>query len=279
MKLETLLVSEDSSGVVTVTLNRPAKRNAMNPLLHYEMDALLGELEVRGDVRVLVLTGAGEAFCAGMDLKEYFLENRDQPQEMERLRAVSQHWRARRLRLFPAPTIAMVNGYCIGGGISLVAACDIAIAADDAVFNLSEVNFGQIPAGPVSRALSEIVDLRDAMYFILTGEPFDGRRAEQMRLVTRSVPHADLYDTVARLAASLADKNPHALRLSKELYLHSRTMDWEAALNYANAKVHQLTAVSKGDWIDRGIPGFLRGDYRPGLGAVQAPSRPPESTE
>ena len=269
MNFETLLVEQDSSGVVTITLNRPDKRNAMNPQLHYEMDSLLADLEQRSDVRALVLTGAGEAFCAGMDLKEYFLENRDQPLVMERLRAVSQHWRARRLRLFPAPTIAMVNGFCIGGGISLVAACDIAIADEKAVFNLSEVNFGQIPAGPVSRALADIVDLRDAMYYILTGEPFDGTQAAKMRLVTRAVPGPELRSTVATLAKSLAGKNPHALRLSKELYLHSRTMDWEAALNYANAKVHQLTAVSNGDWIDKGIPGFLRGEYRPGLGAVQ----------
>jgi feruloyl-CoA hydratase/lyase len=271
MTFETILVDEDPSGVVTITLNRPEKRNAMNPQLHYEMDALLADLEQRSDVRALILTGAGDAFCAGMDLKEYFLENRDQPQTMDRLRAVSQHWRARRLRLFPAPTIAMVNGFCIGGGISLVAACDIAIADEAAVFNLSEVNFGQIPAGPVSRALADIVDLRDAMYYILTGEPFDGVEAAKMRLVTRAVPGAELRSTVATLAQTLAGKNPHALRLSKELYLHSRTMDWEAALNFANAKVHQLTAMSNGEWIDKGIPGFLRGEYRPGLGAVQAP--------
>jgi trans-feruloyl-CoA hydratase/vanillin synthase len=271
MTFETILVDEDASGVVTITLNRPDKRNAMNPQLHYEMDALLADLEQRSDVRALILTGAGDAFCAGMDLKEYFLENRDQPQAMDRLRAVSQQWRARRLRLFPAPTIAMVNGFCIGGGISLVAACDIAIADEAAVFNLSEVNFGQIPAGPVSRALADIVDLRDAMYYILTGEPFDGVEAAKMRLVTRAVPGAELRSTVAALAQTLAAKNPHALRLSKELYLHSRTMDWEAALNFANAKVHQLTAVSNGEWIDKGIPGFLRGEYRPGLGAVQAP--------
>jgi trans-feruloyl-CoA hydratase/vanillin synthase len=265
--LETLLV-DVTEGVATVTLNRPNKRNAMNPKLHLEMDALLTELEDRGDIRVLILTGAGEAFSAGMDLKEYFLENKDDPHSMARLRALSQDWRARKLRLFSAPTIAMIHGYCIGGAISLVAACDIAIAADDASFSLSEVNFGQVPAGPVSRILSETIDRRDALYYILTGESFDGQRAADMKLVTRSVPREELAATVKALADLLRAKSPQALRLSKQLYLHSRGMDWDAALDYANAKVSELTLQSEGQWLEQGIPSFLRGEFRPGLGAA-----------
>jgi trans-feruloyl-CoA hydratase/vanillin synthase len=190
---------------------------------------------------------------------------------MDRLRALSQDWRARKLRLFSAPTIAMVNGFCIGGGISLVAACDIAIAADDAIFSLSEVNFGQIPAGPVSRMLSEVADQRAAIYYILTGETFDGRQAAEMRLVTRSVRRDALQSTVDRLVETLRAKNPYALRLSKQLYLHGKDMDWEAALNFANAKVRELTVLSDGEWIDQGIPSFLRGDFRPGLGTTDQP--------
>jgi trans-feruloyl-CoA hydratase/vanillin synthase len=277
MDFETLLVDDDD-GIVTVTLNRPTKRNAMNPVLHREMDSLLSTLEARGDVRVLIITGAGEAFCAGMDLKEYFLDQKDSPEAMDRLRTLSQQWRSRKLRLFPAPTIAMINGYCIGGGISIATGCDLAIAADEAQFSLSEVNFGQIPAGPVARGLSDFLGQRDALYFLLTGEAFDGRRAAEMRLINKSVPLDALAATVKSLAETLKSKNPVALRLAKQLYLHSQDMDWDAALSYANAKVRELTALTKGEWIEQGIPRFLKGEYRPGHGST-APAEDDPPTE
>lgn len=264
MTYETLLVDRDG-GVTTVTLNRPAKKNAMNPTLHREMHDALTRLADDETTRVLVVTGAGEAFSAGMDLKEYFYDLKDRPHEVDRIRVISQEWRDRKLRLFPAPTIAMVNGYCFGGALPIVASCDLALAAEEATFGLSEVNFRGIPAGPVAWAMGAVLHPRDALWYMLTGEPFDGRRAAEMRLVNKAVPRARLEAETRALAASLATKDRYALKLTKELFRHSRGMEMDAALAFANAKVRELTYLQQGAWIEEGIGKFLAGEYRPGL--------------
>jgi trans-feruloyl-CoA hydratase/vanillin synthase len=264
MTYETLLVAR-AEGVTTVTLNRPAKKNAMNPTLHREMHDALTRLAEDDDTRVLIVTGAGEAFSAGMDLKEYFYDLKDRPREVDRIRVISQEWRDRKLRLFPAPTIAMVNGYCFGGAMPIVASCDLALAAEEATFGLSEVNFAGIPAGPVAKAMSEVLHPRDALWYMLTGEPFDGRRAAEIRLVNKAVPRTQLEAETRRLAHALAQKDRYALKLTKELFRHSRGMEVDAALAFANAKVRELTYLQNGAWIDEGIGRFLKGEYRPGL--------------
>src|SRR2546425_7697048 len=121
---ETILVDRQDS-VVTVTLNRPKKKNAMNPALHNEMVELLTELKFDKDLRVLIITGAGDSFSAGEDLKEFFYDQTDRMQ-FERLLEKSLEWRVRILRSFPVPTIAAINGFCFGGAFSIVSGCDIA---------------------------------------------------------------------------------------------------------------------------------------------------------
>src|SRR5204863_7056355 len=140
-KYETVLI-EKQDGITWLIMNRPDKRNAMSPQLHLEMDDALAELAVDPQTQVLVLTGAGEAFCAGQDIKLYFRANDDSPAERAKARHASNQWRWQRLSTFPQPTIAMVNGYCFGGGFTQVCACDLALAADEALFGLSEVNWG-----------------------------------------------------------------------------------------------------------------------------------------
>ena len=116
--------------IAWVFLNRPEKRNAMSPALNREMLEVLDALEIDDRCEILVLTGAGEAFTAGMDLKEYFREvDTATPVEAMRVRRDSMAWQWRRLRFFPKPTIAMVNGWCFGGGFTPLVSCDIAIAA------------------------------------------------------------------------------------------------------------------------------------------------------
>ncbi|MDQ7827881.1 MAG: p-hydroxycinnamoyl CoA hydratase/lyase [Armatimonadota bacterium] len=279
-RYETILVRDDD-GIVTVTFNRPEKKNAMNPTLHREMHAALTALAADDRVRVLVITGAGDAFSAGMDLKEYFYDLKDRPREVDRNRVISQEWRDRKLRLFPAPTIAMVNGYCFGGALPVVAACDLALAAEEALFGLSEVNFKGIPAGPVAMAMGRVLHPRDALWHMLLGEPFDGRRAAELKLVNRAVPRAQLAAETYAVAAALRAKDPHALRLTKELFRHSLGMDPDAALAFANAKVRELTYLQQGGWIEEGIGAFLAGRSRPGLGAEGVASDPdaiPSST-
>ncbi len=123
---------EKTGGVALVSFNRPEKKNAMNPQLHEDMTAALEELRYDDEARVLVITGAGDAFCAGMDLKEVFHALKDQPARYDRVIRLATEWRGRTLRYFPKPTIAMVNGYCFGGAFSIVEGCDLAIAAEEA---------------------------------------------------------------------------------------------------------------------------------------------------
>ena len=123
---------EKEGAVTTVVLNRPEKRNAMNPLMHREMIDVLTEVERDREARVLVVTGAPPAFCSGMDLKEYFHDVDDADAERHINRRISNEWCDRMLRMFPKPTIAMVNGHCFGGAFTIVASCDFALASDDA---------------------------------------------------------------------------------------------------------------------------------------------------
>ncbi len=109
---------ENEDGIAWLIMNRPEKRNAMNPRMHYEMDRALPELEADPAVKAVILTGAGEAYCAGQDLKEYFRALDGDPAERRRASEASERWRNRRLATFNKPTIAMVNDYCIGGGFT-----------------------------------------------------------------------------------------------------------------------------------------------------------------
>ena len=158
-KYETVLI-EKQDGITWLIMNRPDKRNAMSPLLHLEMDDALAELAVDPQTQVLVLTGAGEAFCAGQDIKLYFRANDDAPAARAKARYASNQWRWHRLSNFPQPTIAMINGYCFGGGFTQVCACDFALAADEAVFGLSEVNWGILPGGIVSWNVAQTLNFR-----------------------------------------------------------------------------------------------------------------------
>lgn len=258
---------ERDDGITWVTLNRPEKRNAMNPTMHHEMVDLLSDLESDPDTRVLVLTGAGDSWCAGQDLKEFFRELDGKPAEQRRAGWASQEWRWRRLWTFPCPTIAMVNGYCFGGAFTPLIACDFAIAAEDATFGLSEVNWGIFPGGLVSRVVAEAMNYRDAMYYIMTGDPFDGKKAAEMRLITKAVPREQLREETVALARKLLGKNPHTLRAAKEVYKTAKTMDFWQAEEYMLAKGIALRATDPEGGREQGIQQFIdEKRYRPGFG-------------
>jgi trans-feruloyl-CoA hydratase/vanillin synthase len=255
-------------GIAWVTLNRPDKRNAMNPTLNAEMLEVLDAVDADEDAGVMVLSGAGEAFSAGMDLKEYFravdAESSDYLQR--KVRRDSMGWQWRRLRLFPKPTIAMVNGWCFGGAFTPMVSCDLAIAADEATFGLSEVNWGIPPGGNVSRALAETIGQRDAMLYVMTGRTFDGRRAAEMGLVNESVPRASLRATVVELAQELLAKNPVVLRAAKHGYRIGQTMDWDQAEDYFYAKLEQSQFQDRERGREQGLAQFLdEKKIRPGL--------------
>jgi feruloyl-CoA hydratase/lyase len=156
--------------IAWVTLNRPEKRNCMSPALNDEMVEVLDALELDDRCGVLVLTGAGDSFSAGMDLREFFRATDGMPfNKQMRIRRSAANWQWRQLMNFPKPTIAMVNGWCFGGAFTPLVSCDIAIAADEATFGLSEINWGIIPGGVVTRAVVGSMNVRNAMYHILTG--------------------------------------------------------------------------------------------------------------
>ena len=236
---KTVLV-EKEDGITWLILNRPEKRNAMNPQLHFDMYDAVTEAEGDPETQVMVITGAGNSWCAGMDLKEFFREGDKNPEFQRQVAWASQEWRWRKLFTFPKPTIAMVNGFCFGGAFSPMIACDFAIASEDALFGLSEVNWGILPGGLVSRVVTDVLSLRDGLYHAMTGDPFDGKKAAEMRLVNFSVPADQLRDETVKLAKKLMEKNPWALRATKQAYKLVRGMDYSQAEDYLAAKGAQI---------------------------------------
>ncbi len=259
---------DKEDGITTVTLNRPDKRNAMSPELDEEMLDCILDLEADPETLVLVLTGAGKAWCAGMDLKLYFRELEGDPKNARkhvRTEWATHQWRWHRLYNFPKPTIAMVNGYCFGGAFTQLVACDFAIAADSAVFGLSEVNWGVIPGGLVSKAVNVAVNYRNALYYSITGKPFDGPEAARMGLINASVPDNQLRDEVMALARQLAALNPEAVRATKQAIKATREMTVEQAHEYLIAKNGQLSHRDAEGGYFQGISKFIdTKDYRPG---------------
>jgi len=265
MPYETILVEVDSDGVASLTFNRPQKKNAMNPRLHEEVTAALEELRYDDRAKVVVITGAGDAFSSGMDLKEYFIDLKDSPKEYDRINRLSIEWRGRTIRHFPKPTIAMVNGFCFGGALPIVESCDLAICANESQFGLSEINYKNFPAGSVTRSLVNIMQPRDLLWYTLTGRPWNGKKAEEMRFVNVSVPLAKLREQTFDVAREIAAKDASALTAAKETYRFSLGLDWDTAINFSNAKLAQHQKRQNDTFRSEGIADFLDGKYKPGL--------------
>lgn len=262
---------EFEDGIAWVILNRPEKRNCMSPALNEEMVEVLDALEVDERCRVLVLTGAGEAFSAGMDLREFFRATDGLPyvQQM-RVRRSSATWQFHQLAHFMKPTIAMVNGWCFGGAFTPLISCDLAVAAEEAQFGVSEINWGIIPGGQVTKSLVFAMNFRNAMYYTLTGETFDGRQAAAMGIVNEAVPRAKLKQRTTELANMLKGKNPHALRACKEAVRACTNISWESSADYLAAKSTQLRFIDDENGRTQGLTQFLdEKSYRPGLGPMR----------
>jgi feruloyl-CoA hydratase/lyase len=259
--------------IAWVKFNRPEKRNCMNPKLNRQMLRVLDELEHRPDVGVLVLTGEGTAWSAGMDLKEYFREN-----EAKGLGAVRQAqseaygWWGR-LRWYQKPTIAMVNGWCFGGGYGPLFACDLAFAADEAQFGLSEINWGILPGGGATKVASELLSFRRVMYHALTGETIDGRKAAEWGLVNEALPLSQLEARVDAVARILLEKNAVALKATKDAVRRVREMTYDNAEDYL-IRVQEAANFFDNSGRQEGIRQFIdEKGYKPGLGAYDKSKR------
>jgi trans-feruloyl-CoA hydratase/vanillin synthase len=264
---------ELEDGIAWVTLSRPEKRNAMSPTLNAEMVEVLQALDADDACGVLVLTGAGDAWSAGMDLKEYFREIDEKPEHVQRqVRRDAALWQWRMLRTYAKPTIAMVNGWCFGGAFTPLVACDLAIAADEATFGLSEINWGIPPGSVVNKALAETVGSRAGLLYVMTGRTFGGRQAAEMGLVNSSVPLDELRSTVESLARELLEKNPVVLRAAKLGFKHCGAMSWDQAEDYLYAKLEQSQFLDAERGREHGLAQFLdEKRIRPGLEAYERP--------
>lgn len=266
---ENVAVYEVVDGVAWVKYNRPDKRNCMSPKVNRRMMQILDEIEYRDDVAVMVLTGEGDAFSAGMDLKEYFRENEGKGLGATRQAQREAYGWWRRLRWFHKPTIAMINGWCFGGAYGPIFGCDMAIAADEATFGLSEINWGILPGGGATKVAQELMPFRKAMYHAMMGENIDGKKAEAWGLVTESVPLSKLKDRVIAICEVLKSKNPVALKATKDAM--RRVVD----MTYENAEDFLIRAQEAANFFDNdgrkeGIKQFIDDKtYKPGLGAYK----------
>ncbi len=208
---ETLLL-ERRGRVALLTINRPAKLNALNIQTRAEGAAALDELREDESVRVVVITGAGEkAFVAGADISEF--EGRTAVSQRDVMTARSLFTA---VDTFPKPVIAMVNGFCLGGGCELALSCDIRVASDRARFGQPEINLGIIPGGGGTQRLTRIVGEGKAMELILTGDMIDAQQAYTLGLVNAVFPAEELEAKTMEMANRIAEKSPVALRMAKE---------------------------------------------------------------
>jgi enoyl-CoA hydratase/carnithine racemase len=247
---ETLLI-DARDGVATLTLNRPDARNALNATMIRELGAALAELEASPAARVVIIRGAGDrAFCAGADLRGMFrpgspLEAREQYAGLARVLEAIPRMRA--------PVIAEVHGYALAGGCGLAAACDLVIAADDAVFGLPEIKLGLLPLMVLAPIL-RVTAPRRVLELIVTGRELPAREAVEIGLANRAVPRAELAGAVGDVARRLAALSPATLALGKEAFYRALELPYSQAL----AQLRDLLAiVAQSPDAQEGIAAFL----------------------
>jgi enoyl-CoA hydratase/carnithine racemase len=232
---EELVLLEDFGSYACITLNRPEKRNAMNSQAQQRLQEVLRQCV--GRYAAAVITGSGSVFCSGIDLKERRerLEAGTAPPEYSRQ---GHTWieTIEMVRRHPTVFVAAVAGHALGGGISLINACDLAIAAEDIEIGMPEITFASYPtvAGPTTQLR---ILRKHASWLILTGKRIDGRTAARWGLVNAAVPREHVLDEAKALAAHIAQFNPVALDWSKKALddIPSQVSDWTAALEYGRA--------------------------------------------
>ena len=249
MAYETIVVERDGS-VALVTLNRPEKLNAMSRGMKAELVEALRGLDAHPDVRVIVLTGAGDkAFVAGADIAEFVG------------RTTTDQWHLyERGTLYDAvdglekPVLARINGLCLGGGLELALACDLRIASERATFGQTEINLGLIPGGGASQRLPRLVGPGVAMRLALTGDTIDAREALRVGLVDEVVPHARLADRTSEIAGRIASKSGVAIRLAKAAVKGASRLPLEEGIRHEQA----LFALAMGsEDKEEGVRAFL----------------------
>lgn len=249
--MPTILI-HDSGPVRTLTLNRPERRNALTPEMQDELINAMEAAAADAAVRVLVLTGAGESFCAGLDLSALqAMQNQSAEELAEDAKRIARLFQT--LYRLPIPTIAAVNGHAIAGGTGLATLCDFTLAVPEAKFGYTEVRIGFVPA-LVSAYLQLQVGDKQTRNLLLTGRLFGAQEAFTLGLVTEVVPAESLEARSAELAATLIRNSPTSLRATKAL-LAAQNQPWlDQALDAALAA--QSESRTTADFLE-GITAFL----------------------
>ena len=224
---ETILVERDGR-VAVITINRPDKLNALSQQVRDEVLAALGEIENDDGVGAVVITGAGDkAFIAGADISEF--EGRG-PMDQRHAMRIPRIYDV--MASFPKPVIAMINGFCLGGGCELAMSCDMRIASEKARFGQPEIKLGLIPGGGGTQRLPRLVGLGHAMRLTLTGDMIGAAEAKEIGLVELVVPHEELRAKTMELAQKIASMSPLTVKVAKESLRASERLPIESGLLY-----------------------------------------------
>jgi enoyl-CoA hydratase/carnithine racemase len=242
-----LLLRRNAEGIAWLTLNRPAARNALSVALMRALDHELAAIARDASIAVVVIGGAGPAFCAGHDLRE--LRASPRREAYEAVFALCSQLMLGIVRM-PQPVIARVHGVATAAGCQLVATADLAIAADTARFATPGVNIGLFCSTPMV-ALTRAVGRKAAMEMLLTGDLVDAPRAREMGLINRVVPEALLDNAVLALARQIAGKSRLTVQTGKEAFYHQAEMDLQAAYGYAaDVMTRNMLARDAAEGID-----------------------------
>ena len=245
------LIYEKKDNIGVLTVNRPDKLNALSNELTEELQHLLDEIEKDVDLRVVVITGAGDkAFVAGADINELVERDALKGRDVSRFRQAL----FARIENLPVPVIAAVNGYALGGGLELALACNIRIASEKAQFGAPEVKLGIIPGDGGTQRLPRLVGLGRAMELVLTGDFIDAQEAHRIGLVNRVVSPDELMESVMTLAKKIASRPPLAVKYAKEAV--NRSQEGDTASGYAlESYLHALACTTEDK--TEGVAAFL----------------------
>ena len=223
-----LVLFEQQGRVAILTINRPDKMNALSEGVRAEMLAHLDRIAEDDSLGVVVITGSGDkAFIAGADIGEFAGRSPfDQRLAMRSPRIFDA------MAMFPKPVIAMINGYCLGGGCELAMSCDIRVASNKASFGQPEINLGLIPGGGGTQRMPRIIGTGQAMRLILSGDRVNAEEAKEIGLVDQLFPHEELRAKTLELAARIAAKSPLTLKVAKESIRASERLGIEEGLLY-----------------------------------------------
>ena len=197
-----LKIEDTPDGIRCIGLNRPDKRNAIGVEMTLALEDVLLKTKVDSTIKAIVFHGLGGHFCAGMDMKDFFDSSTRPPEVLQRARAATEHWRIQLLRQMPQKIFTAVEGYCLGGGLPILAVSAAVVAQRDAKLGLPEINFGFVPGGQIVKAVGEVMSPSGLAYAALTGRPFNAKQAQRWGLVTQVV-ESDPFEHALAIAKAL----------------------------------------------------------------------------